>query len=140
MNERLKMYEGAYEEFEVNFPHLVNKVIGWCPNSRYELIIDLEDGDEVIYDFMSKSIRRYKGRFNDTDEYGEEDKWLLEFSRRLKNQMARQGIPRWELSRMTGISEVMISKYTNAKAAPSSFKTKLIARALSCSSSYLTDF
>jgi len=42
-----------------------------------------------------------------------------------------------ELSERTGISQVMISKYLNAKATPSFYRIEQIARVLKCSVSEL---
>lgn len=140
MNKRLKMYEGVIDEFAIQFPHLADKIVGWCPNSRYEVCINLENGDEVIYDFYSKMMRTYKGNNNGEDRYDNEDLWLEEFSRRFSAQMKRRGMTRWRLSRITGISEVSISKYANGKSAPNSFNIRKLAKALECSQSYLTDF
>ena len=138
MTNYMKRWEEVYTAFEERYPHLSNKIVDWAPCCRNEIILRTDKGDKLIFNFIGSDIRILK-RAEDMGEYREEI-WRTEFAVRLSNMMSMRGIPRWELARMTGISEVSISKYTNGKATPSAYLVSKLAKALECSETELISF
>lgn len=121
--------EKMFKEFSLYFPVTAEKAIDYRETSRYELTIKLSNGDMVLYDDIDKAIRTLP---KDLDNLTEVE-CRLEFGRRLRKIMYMKGITQVELSRRTGITQPMLSKYINGESSPSFYYTDKIAKALRCS-------
>lgn len=122
-------YNDVLDNFELNFPTIAEATVHWFPSGRNEITAVLDDGDRVIYNNMSRTIR---GTINDSEQLSEEQ-WRKEFSIKLRNILADKGMNQETLSDLTNISRVTISRYVRGQSAPSSCNLALIARALNCS-------
>lgn len=139
MFSNLADWDYVFKTFEQRYQHLVDKMVKWYPSGRDEFTIVLNDGTKLVYNYFRDQVRRCYVPDDDSIELSDDD-WSKEFSIRLKNKMRERRISRDQLSKITGISEVSISKYTNAKAIPSVRKARLISKALDCSMYELYEF
>lgn len=123
------MKERLIKNFKLWFPSTAKKA------DKYEvdgdlLIAELNDGTTVCYDDMFNSISTIKNNNND---------WLSdlqirkEFGRRVYRKMLRQGLSQKDLSELSGLSEVILSRYLNGKSSPTLQTIYKIAKALNCS-------
>lgn len=127
MNE---MWDSIFEDFEFNYPNIANRVIDWYPSGRMEIVVTLDDNTKRYFNFLDKTIRH---AFDGESEYESEDDWRQMFARKLKKKMHDSFITHPELSELTGISTVTLSKYVSGKSTPSTYNIQKIARALNCS-------
>ena len=137
MKDILNIWKPMYDDFVCNHAALVKNIVEWGPLTETELILKDREGQLWIYDAIDYSIVPYFIR-DDLDL--EEAEWRERFSARLRHKMRKVGITRNDLSDMTGISTVTLSKYLNGVSTPSIYKLDKIARALNCSLRYLTKF
>ena len=128
----------VFEILEQRYPHITSQQVGWHPSGRNEITVKLSSGNSVIYNYVNNTVRAIVEAKPNINDYTE-DQWRQEFANRLCALMLSKGITPWQLSEMTGISEVSISRYRNGKATPSGFNMDKICRVLDCSSSELTD-
>lgn len=118
-----------YRNFEMQFPYDAAKAVEYyLEDGGYNLIVILNDGRRVSFDVYEESSR-YLPSSDDVDE----ERFRLEFGRRLRRILDFKNISQLELSEMTGISQVAISKYIRGKRTPSFYNADKIARALDCS-------
>lgn len=93
-----------------------------------ELIFITEDGHVGCYDDMENTIRYiFRDHTNISDS-----EYKKEFGRRLCKIMSNKLITQTDLSKMTGITQHMISKYVTGKSAPSIVNAIKIIKALDC--------
>ena len=130
-------YFDMADEFESYFPSLSSLAVDWYPSGRNEITVKLNDNRKLAYNSITKSIR-YILKY-DEDEFISEEAWCKEFGRRLHKKVTERGITYKELSELTNISAVTLSKYAQGKAVPSAYKIKQIANVLECSQSELID-
>ena len=135
----LEKWDDIFETFEQRYQHIVEKMVRWYPSGRDEFTVVLNDGTKIVYNYFRDQVRKTYVPDSDSSEYTEDD-WLKEFSIRLKNKMKERHIGRDQLSDMTGISTVSLSKYMNCKAVPSTYNARTIAKALECSMYELYEF
>lgn len=127
------MDEYILKNFELHFPIDYAKIVSY--KIVDELVYaELSDGYVVRYDDLDNSIRVVKRAGEDSTE----KQVRIEFSQRLNNRLRRLGITQGELAEMTGLSEVIISRYMNHKASPSYMALIKISKALDCSIDDLT--
>ena len=141
-NEFIEIWGPVIDAFKLRYPHVATKLVDWYPCGRNEIMIKTDKGDKAIFSYIGETLRvvgRDEDRRNSIDDI-DEDPWRKEFSARLCNTMAMAGIPRWELSQLTSISEATLSKYMNGHSTPSTYNTRKIARALGCPVTELVDF
>ena len=118
-----------YRNFAMQFPYDAAKAVEYyLEDGGYHLIVILNDGRRVSFDVYEESSR-YLPNSDDVDE----ERFRLEFGRRLRRIMDFKHINQLELSKKTGISNVTISKYICGKATPSFYNAVKIARVLDCS-------
>ena len=122
------MSSWLYEEYELYFPQYASMTEDWYEESEWDLVAKLSDGSRLIFDGHIHTIRSLPNT-NNIDER----QLRIEFSKRLFKMLNRRGITQLELSQITGISPMAISKYINRKATPSLHNANKIARALGCS-------
>lgn len=137
-NKFYEIWEPVFNTFEARYPHVATMIIDWYPCGQNEIVLTTENGDKVIFSYTGETIRRLEAG-TAIDDISEEQ-MRGEFAARLCNRMAMSGVPRWHLSRITGISEVTLSKYMNGRSTPNIYNTRKIARALGCPVSELVDF
>ena len=66
--------------------------------------------------------------------------WKKEFARRLQKKITMRGITQVRLGELTGISQPLLSLYTQGKTLPSVQKASALAKALNCSVNDLIGF
>lgn len=118
-----------YRNFAMQFPYDAAKAVEYyLEDGGYNLIVILNDGRRVSFDVYEESSR-YLPSSDDVDE----ERFRMEFGRRLRRILDFKNISQLELSEKTGISQVAISKYIRGKRTPSFYNADKIARALGCS-------
>ena len=122
-----------YENYKSHFPSFEKDCAGWKQTDLFELEINNKDGSIDIYNDMNHSL----GPKIDTST---DSGWRKEFARRLRKKMAMKGITQVRLSELTGISQQLLSLYTQGKSLPSAQKVSAIAKAIGCSVNDLIGF
>lgn len=123
------MKDLMFYDFGVNFPSYANRVIDYWEYCTYELGMHLDDGNEMIYDYMNKSIGR-------SPKYGDElteQECKNEFGLRLQRILYSKGMTQEDLADAIGISRTMVNHYITGRVNPSFTKVDKICRALKCS-------
>lgn len=116
-----QIFENAY----MYFPMFCQDAIDIYENGPFELILVMDDENRWSYCDFDNTIRKLpKGPELTEEEY------RYEFGVRLSDILYRRGISQGELSEMTGIGYVSISRYVNGLATPSFSNASRIARAL----------
>lgn len=138
MDRYYDIWAPALRVFEDQYPMVADKLVDWYPSGQNEITVKTKDDDKVIFNFITGDIRSIDSKI--TMDNVSEERWRIEFASRLNQKMAMTGISRWQLSRMTDIPEVTLSRYMNGRSTPSMFKGILIARALRCSIEELSEF
>lgn len=126
--------EKIFKEFKREFPEIAKDAVKIYNSGYSKLGIDLNDGTQLRYDPMTRTITSVPD-FN--DDY---DSWKYEFGDRLAQLMYTKGFTQKELAEYTGISQSTISGYINNTIAPSAYNINKIARVLGYSTSELIDF
>ena len=121
------MKNNLFDRFKIWFPPTAEKTVEYETEDDM-VIAKLNDGMTVLYDDMFNSYSVIKRGEDDLTEIQSRN----EFSRRLYRKMIRKGISQKELSELTGISEVMLSRYLNKKASPTLQVIYKIAKVLNC--------
>lgn len=133
-----EVWTPVYDNFEQHYPELSDRMVDWYPSGQMEITVKLDDGSILKYDWMGATIEHIRvpnDFINDYDEaYCKE-----RFGYNLRNKMRHMGISQDELSYLTDISKVSLSKYMNGKASPTVYNLLRIAKALRCSVSELTN-
>lgn len=127
------MDEHLYEDFKLYFPGFEKRCISWRQTDTFELEIDDEDGHVYIYNDMNHS-------FGPKPDTSTDAGWRKEFARRLRKKIAMKGINQTNISELTGISQPLLSLYTQGKSLPSAQKVSAIAKAIGCSVNDLIGF
>lgn len=141
MRDILNIWEPILESFRDNekYTYIAERMKSWSPYDETRIIIEMGEDYHYIYDMSDDSLNLFINRV-ETEELLSEEEWLERFGRRLCAKMKKAGISQGELSEMTGISTVSISKYMNGRAMPSAYKLKQIARCLGCYYRELIEF
>ena len=134
----IRNWDDVYANFERAFPSFAEEVVDWWPSGRFEITMKLKDGSRIRYDNYINACKLISC-LNAGSEIGDEARWRIIFSRRLRDQMTYAGISQKELAELTGISVQSLSKYVNGTASPSAYNISKIARALNCSPSTFID-
>lgn len=122
-----------YENYKLYFPSFEKGCISWKQTDLFELEIHNKDGSIDIYNDMDHSLGRKIDTCTDAG-------WRKEFARRLRKKMAMKGITQVRLGELTGISQQLLSLYTQGKTLPSVQKASALAKALNCSVNDLIGF
>lgn len=122
------MNEYLHRNAHMQWPHAYEAAIDMYENGPFELIMIFKDGSKRSYYDMDKTLRKLPSGDNLT-----EDEYRYEFGIRLYQAITRRCVSQLELSDMTGISTVTISKYVNGRATPSLYNADKIAKALKVS-------
>ena len=129
-------YSILFESFKIYFPTIASQAVDGYVSGPQEITVYLSDGDKLIYDDCTQTIRY----LNKTINNPEEDVWRREFGRRLNEKIYRSGMTQQEVAQQTGISQQIISRYVSGKATPSAYNMRRLAVALNCSITELTYF
>lgn len=130
------MNEWIEKGFRMTYPDIAERMVSCEESGKWDYIIETNDGETYIYDCLDDSIMRVP-----TDSRGmTETEFKKESGRRLRRMMRRRQITEGELADLTGISQVMISRYVTGRSAPSFFNISKIAKALECSTDELKYF
>lgn len=125
-----KIDEQLIRTFKLHFPTLVDDVVKYTfDNVLEELIFVLSDGSVWCYEDIDNSIHRLPNNLNNMSD----SEYKSEFGRRMKKLMFRRHITQEELTKKTGITQCMISRYVNGISIPTFINVDKIARALNCS-------
>lgn len=110
-------------------PDIVREAIDIRKYNNWELIIEMKNGDTLIYDDATRQVRVLPDNKDDMSE----EEWSIEFRIRLSNMMTRRCMTQERLSELTGITRPMLSRYLTGRSIPSFRTIDKIARALDCS-------
>ena len=117
------------KNLQLYFPTIANHAVSYQETNDFELTIQCDDGETVIYDDLDKTVRVLPPNGGVDDE----TLWRQEFGRRLRKRMVRKGLTQQELADEVGISQVMLSNYITGRSMPGFYIVDKIARALDCS-------
>ena len=109
-----------YENYKLYFPLIAKRSVSWKQTDLFELEINNEDGSIDIYNDMDHSLGR---KIDTRTDAG----WKKEFARRLRKKIAMRGITQTNISELTGISQPLLSLYTQGKSLPSALKVSALA-------------
>ena len=121
-----------FEDYESRYKFDAEKVVDYYMFDNTQLIVELEDGSKILYDYMEKTIRYLRRPGSSEENDMSEEKWRYEFSQRLRKKMQLRGYGQDTLSQETGISRVTISHYMTGKSIPNLYNANKIANALKC--------
>ena len=138
MDKFIKLWEPVLKSFSRAYPDYYKEMVDWFPSAHLEITVKLRDGRKIAYEFIGDYITFIKDPSQDEQDF-DEQAWREKFSKNLYIKMRKMGINHYRLSELTGISTVTLSKYVNAKASPSGYNIQLLARALGCSVTELTN-
>lgn len=127
------MGEYLYENYKLYFPSFEKTSVSWKQTDLFELEINDKDGSIYIYNDMNHSLGP---KIDTRTDAG----WKKEFARRLRKKIAMRGITQISIGELTGISQPLLSLYTQGKSLPSAQKVSALAKALNCSVNDLIGF
>lgn len=127
--------EELIKDFELHFPDIARYAERYELRNYGQLLIFRSDDIMSIYDWYSKSLFNFKEELFDNDEA----LWRRFFSVELRRLLKQSNMNQKDLSRLTGISEITISKYFNGSATPSAFNLKKMAKAFGVSVTEFTN-
>lgn len=134
--EFIKIWKPILEDLEFYYPFIIDEMIDWYPSGQLEITVKTKDGTKIAYDYISKSIMTVYIPNSKCINPDERD-WRKWFAANLNRKIQLVGKSQEELSELTNISKVTLSKYTNGKTTPSGYNIHKLARALRCSISEL---
>ena len=123
------MEDRVFENFKRFFPSIARLALNCRQIDFFSIMVDLEDGDRVMYDDLENTIRTLPKDPNSLSK----DQCSYEFGLRLRRVMAMKGMTQEMISEKTGIHQVTISNYMTGKYMPSFYAVDKIAKALGCS-------
>lgn len=135
MDKSKNYWAPVFEEFTRLYTGMAEETVDWYPSGQMEITVKIRNGRKYIYDWYSKMtwpIKTYDDECEETEE-----EWRRRFGRTLNRKMRRVCMYQDQLSEVTGISKVTLSKYMNGKASPSGHNISKLAKALNCSPSEL---
>lgn len=130
-----KQGQHIFEDMCKRCSFLTDDAIDWCMSKPGEIVVTLGDGSKVKYNGVEHryTILSKKVSVEDRRDFMTEEECRYEFARRLRGCMRDRGMTQTELSDLTDISQVTMSKYINGRALPGYYNISRLARALRCS-------
>lgn len=129
-------WSSVFDMFFNDHPVLAGKMVDWYPSAQYEITVKTDDGCKYAYDMFTRVA--YKTYDSDTPLVDiSEEEWRKGFAKNLNRKLHNVAMTQDMLAYKTGISQVMISKYTRGKATPSANNVEKMAIALKCSTAEL---
>ena len=149
MDRYLKIWKPILRKFEETYtrvygPDKLNsvRIIDWYPSGYAEIVVKMSDNMTFAFNRIGcclTPIKNEVGIADDNDGISEnEELWRKNFSRRLLIKMRRNAFTQAKLSRLTGITQLTLTKYINGKTTPSGYNLERLSRALGCTVSELT--
>lgn len=129
-------WTSVYNEFCRSYPDLAEDILDWYPSAQFEITVKLTGDRRYAYTMFGKL---YDIRDNDKETDINDEEWKKRFSKKMYDRMCVVHTTQEILSKETGISQTMISKYMTGKSIPSCLNAIKMARALKCSVSELMD-
>ena len=126
----IKYWEPVFKDFLIWYSEYKDLVVDWYPYGQMRIVVKLFNGKKKVFDWFEKTLTPVKTSQFITDD--DDEVWKKEFSIRLFRKMRVNGMSQEELSARTGISQVTISRYLNAKVMPSGSNIDRLAYALNC--------
>ena len=132
--------ERVVTEYKMWYPTFYERTVDITITGYHSLIAVLDDGTKLEFSTLDNALKDVT-RFYDSDSVLEmsEEEWRKEYGHRLKTLLYDRSIRHDALADKLGLSRVMISKYINGKATPSTYITNRIARILDCEPGDLTN-
>lgn len=132
--------ERVITEFKMWYPEFYKRTVDCDITGYHSLIATLDDGSKLEFSTLDNTLLDVT-RFHSPDYILDmsEEEWRKEYGRRLKTLLHDRSIRHEILADKLGLSKVMVSKYINGKATPSTYITSRIARLLDCDTRELTD-
>lgn len=115
------------EMFKRNNEIYRNRIVDYRFLNDNEILVRLDDGTQILYDYILNGKRyiKYKGKLTD-----EENK--KEFRFRLRAMILHSGISQKDFAERIGITEVSLSRYLNGQRIPTFVILKKMANVLHC--------
>lgn len=124
-------------EFKKHFPSLADNIKEITNLGLWMLEIHYHDGSRGVYDGVLHTFKYVpKHGYGDLTEH----RWNMELGVKINRTMLMRGYRLYELAERSGISERTLSNIMNGRNTTSTYNLKKIAKALSVSVGYLTDF
>lgn len=125
MNSYDSARDWKFDRFARYYPMYAECTIEWRELGGSRIVCTLDDGSKKVFDFNDSSVYTIPSECD-----GNIQRKL--FGVALKDMLREKQITQKELSVLTGISQVTISKYVTGKNIPSFYTANVIARALNC--------
>ena len=134
---RLRL-DAIWNRFCDTYPGLLKKVDEWYPSMNRRILVKLNDGRRLLYDYNTDSyvILSTDKRYEDF----EKDILKHEFGRVLDEKLFERDMSNAELGRRVGVTETAVGRYLKGKAIPTAYTLVKIANALGCSVAELIDY
>lgn len=121
--------ELLFDDVKLYFPSVAERTKKWWIRGKYEVVLELENGDLMSYYELENTMRRLPR----PDEDISEERWRKEFGIRFRRLRLLSGKSQLEISKETGVPTSRISEYANGKRTPSFYTASKLAKALGCS-------
>lgn len=135
--QRLRL-DAVWNRFCDTYPGLLKKVDEWYPSMNRRILVKLNDGRRLLYDYKTNSydILSTDKRYEDF----EKDILKHEFGRALDEKLFECDMSNAELGRRVGVTATAVGDYLKGKAVPTVYTLVKIANALGCSVAELIDY
>ena len=114
---------------KLHFPLIAAKVVHFRMASEFDVTLVMDDGSEMLYDDMQKTIRILPKDRNNMNE----SEFRSEFGKRLRQILYRKSMSQSQLAYLTDMSDAQLSSYISGKHTPSAYVVDKISKALGCS-------
>lgn len=135
MKKGIDYWESMFEYYANVYPQYAERTINWFPSGQMEITVRLDDRTFWVFDMIGPTLKPLgnKDLNPEAEDDMSEEEYRIRLSRNLRIKMHHTAVSQDVLARRSGISTVMINRYMNAKATPSTYNLERIARALQCS-------
>lgn len=130
--------EKLIENFKRYWPFIAEDAVAYSELGTQELKVVTRDGRQYIFDDFEKVLRRIKTNSSDAFMTPEND-WKIEFAIRLRKLIETSGLSQRKISKETGLTQCMLSRYTSGKSMPNAYAVYLLAKAIGVSIDRLYD-
>ena len=115
------------ERLKVTYRDIFDRAIEYEEISPTEMLVKTDNGRVYLYNTWGDTIRNMP-----KDSNMDRDNFAVEVGERLRRIMDKKGVTQEILSKKTGITQTMISRYIIGKSIPSLYSADRISRALEC--------
>lgn len=131
MREQSRWEKILIDDFLIRSSVSIQEIDDYKQFDKFELLVILKSGVRILYDYIDHTMEYLRPKPSNVFDMPEKD-WRVAYSRRFYKRIRDRGISQNELSEMTGISRVTLSRYINGKATPSLYNAGKLAKALNC--------